>query len=63
MRIDPTMLQAITEDGTRFGRLTALSGSRIAATTSLRCGMDCRNTVIARYLSTGSADAGFASNG
>jgi hypothetical protein len=57
------MLQAITEDGTRFGRLTALSGSRIAATTSLRCGMDCRNTVIARYLSTGSADAGFASNG
>ena len=63
MRIDPTMLQSITEDGTSFGRLTALTGNRIAATTGLRCGMDCRSTVIARYLSTGSPDSGFATNG
>ena len=56
MRIDPTMLQGLGEDGTGFGQLTALTGNRIAATTGLRCGMDCRSTVIARYLSTGSPD-------
>jgi hypothetical protein len=63
MRIDPTMLQGLGEDGTSFGRLTALSDNRIAATTGLRCGMDCRATVIARYLSMGSPDTGFATNG